>query len=104
MTTALEAVDADRVAADGLRLEGVPDRGALVDDLDARRVQVRHHLLWIAPGRLDDLYAALDDGANVARVVRGIDRGQESEVHADGLVGHLAAAADLVGEHPVSSA
>ncbi len=98
MTAALEAVDADGVAADRLCLQRVAHRRALVDHLDAGGVQVRHHLLGVAAGRLDDLDAALDDRADVAGIVRRIDRRQERQVHADRLVGHVAAAADLFRE------
>jgi hypothetical protein len=98
VAAALEAVDADRVAADRLGLERVAHRGALVDHLDAGLVQHRHPLLRVVAGGLHGLHAAVDDRLDVAGVVGRADRGQEGQVHAEGLVGHLAAAADLVGQ------
>ena len=98
MPAALEAVHADSVAADRLRLQRVPHRGALVDHLDAGRVQVWHHLLGVAARGLDDLHAALDDGPDVPGVVGRGYRGQERDIDAEGLVGHLAAAPDFLGE------
>ena len=95
MAAAFEAVDADRIAADALGLERMPHRRAFVNDLDAGSLQRRQILLRASPGGLDDLDAAFDDGADVFRIGRGRKRRQERQVHAERLVGHVAAARDL---------
>ena len=75
MTAALEAIDADGVAADLFRLQRVPDRGAFVDHLDAGCLQRRHVLLGTAAGGLDDLDAAFPDRGDIFRIGR---RGEAS--------------------------
>ena len=47
---------------------------------------------------LDRLDAAVDDGLYVAGVVGFLERRQKSEIHTKGLVGHLAAATDFIGQ------
>jgi hypothetical protein len=69
-----------------------------VDHLDAVLLEFVDVLLRLVPGRLDDLHAAFDDGAAVFGVGRRIDRRQDREIDAERLVGHLAAALDLLGE------
>jgi hypothetical protein len=49
MAAALEAVDADRVAADRLRLQRVRDRGAFVDHLDAGILEGGSHFCGLLP-------------------------------------------------------
>ena len=56
------------------------------------------HFCGLLPGGLDHLDAAFDDGLDVARIVRRRDGRQEGQVDAEGLVGHLAAAGDLLGQ------
>ena len=98
VAAALEAVDAHRVAADGLCLQGVTDGGALVDHLHPRLLQAGKPLLRVVAGGLDDLHAPVDDGLHVARIVRRGEGWQEGQVHAERLVRHLAALGDLGGE------
>ena len=98
MAAALEAVDADRVAADPLGLERMAHRGAFVDDLDAVRLERRHVLLGAPSRSLDDLDPAFDDRGDVFRIGRRGERRQEGEVHAERLVGHVVTARDLLGE------
>ena len=69
MPRAFESVDADRVGTERLGLERVPHGDALVDHLDAVRLERRDVLRGIAPGRFDDLHALVDDGAYVSVVV-----------------------------------
>ena len=95
---AFEAVDARGVAADALGLEGVAHRGAFVDHLDAGVFQVGQHRLRIVARGFHRLDAAVDDGLDDGRVVRRVERGQESQIDADGLVGHVLGPGDLVGE------
>jgi hypothetical protein len=95
---ALESVHAHGVAADGLRLERMPDRGALVDHLDPGGLQRGQVRFGIAAGGLDDLHPAFDDRADVLGIGRRSERGQEGQVHAEGPVGHLAATPDLPRE------
>ncbi len=94
----LEAVNRDRVAADGLGFERVTNRGALVDDLDAGVFQQRHVFLRAAACGFNDLDAALDDGIDVARVVRRIDGRQEGQVDGERLAGQFPAFGDFVGQ------
>src|SRR5215471_10024868 len=51
MAATFESVDADGVAADLLRFQGMPHGRAFVDHLDASHLQCRHVLLWTAPCR-----------------------------------------------------
>ncbi len=69
-----------------------------MDDLDAGLFQRRQPFLRVVAGGLDDLHAAFDDRLDIARIVGRRDRRQEGEVHAERLVGHLAAARDFLGE------
>ena len=98
VAAALEAVDADRIAADRFRLQRMANRRALVDDLDSRLLQHGQPPLRIVARGLDDLHAAVDDRADETRIVGLGDCGKEGEVHRERLVGHLPAAADLIGE------
>jgi hypothetical protein len=98
MPGTLEAVDAHRIAADALGLERVANRRALVNDLHARLLQRLHERLRAAAGGLDDLHAAVDDDAHVLVVRRRHEHRQNREIHAEGLVGHLVAARDLLLE------
>jgi len=59
------------------------------------RLQRRHVLLRAAARGLHDLDAALDDRGDVFRIGRRGERRQEGEVHAERLVGHVAAARDF---------
>ncbi len=74
------------------------DAGAFVDDLDAVLLEFGDVFLRLVAGGLDDLDAGLDDGLAVFRIGRRLDRGQNGEVHAERLVGHVAAACDFLGE------
>ena len=98
MTAALEAVDRDGVAANALRLQGMANGGALVNDLDSRILEPRQMVLGIAAGGLDDRHASVDDGVDIARIVRRLDYRQDGEVDAERLVGHVVATGDLVGQ------
>ncbi len=96
MAAALEPVDRHRVAPDRLRLQRMAHAGALVDHPDPRVLQIWKHRLRIVACGLDHRDPAFDDRADIARIVGRVDRGQEGQVHAEGLVGHVPAARDLV--------
>ena len=98
MAGAFEAVDGDRVDADALRLERMAHRGAFVDDLDAVLLELGDVLLRVVARGLDDLDAAVDDRLTVFGIGRRLERRQDGQVDAEGLVGHVAAARDLLGE------
>ena len=98
MAAAFEAIDADSVAADLLGLERVPHRGAFVDHLDASGFQRRHILLGAAAGGLHRLDAAFLDSSDIFRIWRRGEARQESKVHTERLVRHVAAARDLLGQ------
>ena len=98
MAAAFEAVDRHRIAADRLGLQGMAHRRALVDHLDAGFLELRQVCLRVAAGGFDEAHASVDDGVDVTRIVGGGNARQECQVHAEGLVGHLAAAGNFVGE------
>ena len=98
MPTALEAVHRDGVTADLLGLDRMAHGCAFVDDLDTVLFQHRHPLLRVIAGCLDDLHTALDDGLDVTGIVRRREGRKECQVHAKGLVRHLAAAGNLLGQ------
>jgi hypothetical protein len=91
----LEPVDADGVAADLLRLQGVAYRGALVNDLDAGRFDLRHVGFRVAAGGLDEADPLLGADIDVGRVVRRPQRREKGEVDTEGFVGHVPAFTDL---------
>ncbi|MGY3124992.1 hypothetical protein ACVWXQ_008929 [Bradyrhizobium sp. S3.14.4] len=78
--------------------ERVADAGAFVHDLDAMPPELVDMLLRLVAGGLDHGDAGLDDGGAVFGVGRRLDRGQDGEVDAKGLVGEVAAARDLLGQ------
>ena len=96
MATAFKAVDAHGVAADLLGLERVPHGCALVDHLDAGRLQRGHELFGTAPGGLDDFDLAFSDRCDVFRIWRRGEGRQEGQVHSKRLVRHVMAAGDLL--------
>ena len=81
MTAALEAVHADRVAADGLGLERVAHAGALWITFTLASCSTGEPLLRVVARGLNHFDAAVEDGVDVARVVGAADDGQEGEVH-----------------------
>src|SRR5215212_728964 len=55
-------------------------------------------LLRLVAGRLDDFDAALDNGLPIFGVRRRFYRGENGQIDAERLVGHLAASRDLAGQ------
>ena len=98
VTTALEAIDADCIAANGFSLQGMTHGGALVNDLDAMFLEDWQPFLRVVTGGFYRFDAALDDGVDIARIIGLLHRGQEGQVDAKGFVGHLAATADFLGK------
>src|SRR5437016_1690374 len=98
MTAALKTVDAHRVAADLFGFERMAHGSAFVDHLDPGRLQHPHICFRAAAGGLDDLDAALDDGADIFGIGRRRKSRQESEIHTERLVRHLVAAGDFLCE------
>ncbi len=72
--------------------------GALVNHLDAVFLEDRQPFLRVVAGGFHRLDATLDDGLDIAGVVRLLDRGQEGQVDAERLVGHFPATADFLGQ------
>ena len=70
VAAALEAIDADGVAADLLGFQRMPNRGAFVDHLDAGCLQGRHILLRAASRGFNDPDSAFPDRGNVFRIRR----------------------------------
>jgi hypothetical protein len=95
LAAAFKAVDAHRIAADCLGLQGVPHRGAFMNDLCAKSFQRRHILLGVPAGGLHDSDPALFDGRDIFRVGRGGERRKKGQVHAERPAGHIPAALDF---------
>ena len=96
MAAAFEPVDRNGIAADRLRLQRMTDGCAFVDHLDASIMERWQHLHGIVARRFNDLHAAFDDRLDHPRIIRRIDDGQEGQVHAERLVGHVPALRDFV--------
>lgn len=92
---ALEAVDAEEVDAQLDGALGVADGGALVQDGDARGLELADDGAGRVAGRLDDAHALVDDGLRVRRVVGRQHRRQQRQVDGERVLGQRAAALDL---------
>ncbi len=88
MARALEAVDGEEVDAEVGRADGVPDRGAFVQDDAAGGFELPDHGARAVAGRFDDADPRVDDGEGVGVVVGGDEGGEEGQVHAEGVRGH----------------
>jgi hypothetical protein len=98
VASALEAVDGEEVDAE---LDGrlrVADRGALVQDRGAGGLQLLDDRPGAVAGCLDNVDLLLDNDAGVGGVVWGYHGGEKSEVDAEGVLGHGAAAADFFAQ------
>ena len=73
-------------------------RRALMNDFDTRFLEVGKVGLRVTTRSLNNLHAAFNNGFDVARVIRGTQRGKKGEVYTKGLVGHLFAASNFVGQ------
>ena len=98
MAAAFETIDADRVAADALRLQRMADGGAFVNDLDAAFLHGGHIGFRAAAGRFHNLHAAGNDRIDIFWVRRICEARQEREIDADRLVGHVIAFRDFLRE------
>ena len=98
MSGAFEAVHRDRIDADLLGRHAMAHRGALVDHLDAGVLELGQEGLGVVAGGLDDLDARIDDGVDVFAVGPRHQGRQDGAVDAERLVGHLAAALDLLAQ------
>src|SRR6516225_2276323 len=96
MATTFEPVDADGVATDLLRFQGMPHGRAFVDHLDLSRLQRWHVLLRTAARRLHNFYAPFLDGGDVFGIGRLRETRQEGEIHPKWLVRHVATARDFL--------
>jgi hypothetical protein len=92
------AVDADGVAADLFRLDGVPDRGAFVDDSDSGGLDAGKVRFRVATGGFDEADAFLNADTDIAGIIRSSESRQEGEVNPERLVGQRPAFADLCPE------
>jgi hypothetical protein len=95
---ALEAVDGEEVHAQLHGGLGVPDGRALVQDDRVGLLQLRDHGAGVVAGCLDDLDALVDDYLCVGGVVWGHEGWEEGQVHAEGVLGHGSASANLFAE------
>jgi hypothetical protein len=98
VASALEAIDGEEVDAE---LDGrlrVADRGALVQDRGAGGLQLLDDRPGAVAGCLDNVDLLLDNDAGVGGVVWGYHGGEKSEVDAEGVLGHGAAAADFFAQ------
>ena len=98
MAATFKTIHAHRITTNRLGLERVAHGGALVDYFNAVFLEDRQPLGRVVTSGLDRFHAALDQRFDIARVVGLFNRGQKGQVHAEWLVGHLAAAADLFGQ------
>src|SRR6476659_8593732 len=74
------------------------DGCGLVDYFDAGRLEQFNERLGIVAGRLDELYARVDDCLSVFGIWWRADRREDCEVHAEWPVDQLAAPSNLVDE------
>ena len=95
---ALEAVDADAVHTQALRLDHGPHRRALVEHLDPVVVEHRQVRRRVRARGLDNLDAGVDDHLSVLVVRRRVDGRQDRQVHTERLVRQVPALGDLVGQ------
>lgn len=70
----------------------------LVQDNDARLLQLRNHGAGAVTRRLDDTDPLVDNGLRVGAVVGRVERGQQGDVYGEGVLGQRAALADLLLE------
>src|SRR6476619_2827980 len=98
MACTFEAVDADAVDAKALSFDRVAHRGALVQHLDAVVVEHRQVRRWVGARGFDDLDARVDDHLPVLVIRRRVDGREDRQVHAERLVGQIAALGDLAGQ------
>ena len=96
MPGAFEAIHADGIDANFLGTDAMAHRRALVDDLDAGGVQFRQERLGVVTRRLHDLDPGRNDRVDIFAVGPGHQGRQDREIDAERLVGHLAAALDLL--------
>lgn len=85
MATAFESIDAHRIAANGLGLERMANRRALVDHLDMRVLERGQVGLRVVTGRFDDLDAAFDDRPDIAGIVGDVTVGRKVRFTPNGL-------------------
>ena len=69
-----------------------------MDDPDAGILESGQVVLRIAPRRLHNAHAALDDRIDISRIIGCADAGQKGQIDAEGLVGHVTAAGDFIGK------
>ena len=101
---ALEAVDTESIDPESFRLQGVPDRGAFVDHLDAGLLEGWQPFLRVVAGRFDDLDPTVQNRADVAGIVGRRDGRKERDVHPKRLVRQFMALADFLGQPLEASA
>ncbi len=95
MAGALEAVDGEEIDAELDGRFGVPDRGAFVQDDDARGFELRDDGARGVAGCFDDSDAFGDDDGGVGVVVWGYEGGEEGQVDGEGGGGQGAAFTDF---------
>lgn len=95
---AFETVDAEKVDAELNGTLGVADSSALVENGDARLLELLDDGAGRVTRRLDNVDALVDDGLRIGAVVRRHHGGEERDVDAKGVFGESAASADLVAE------
>lgn len=95
MARALEAVDGEKIDAKLDGRFGVPDRGAFVQDDDARGFELRDDGARGVAGCFDNSDAFRDDDGGVGVVVGGYEGGEEGQVDGEGGGGQGAAFTDF---------
>src|SRR5690606_22879004 len=95
---AFKAVDADGVHTQFFRLQGVLDGDTLVDNDDARFLQLGPVLDAAVARGLHHLDATVDDDIDIVFVRWWLDGGKDGHIDAEGLAGHGLAAGNLVAQ------
>lgn len=98
VTGTLEAIDGEEINTQLHGGLGVADGGALVEDGDARLLELLDDGAGVVAGSLDDLDALIDDDLGVGTVVGGNHGGEEGQVDTEGVLGHFAASSDFLAQ------
>ena len=95
MPAAFEAIHTNRITANRLGLQRVAHRGAFVDHLDPRLFEHWQPFRRVVARCFHCLHAALDQHADIARIVRCFHHRQKGEIDTKRLVRHVAAFFDF---------
>lgn len=98
MARTLEPINTQKVDAELDGALGMANGGTLVQHDTAGLFELGNDGPGAVPGRLDNVDPFVDDGLGVGAVVGGVERGEEGDVDAKGVLGEGAALLDLLAE------